>query len=48
MAKISEFCQRGEHDQCPIQQPYDHDHPTCQCECHPKTMPGTTEGGEGM
>ena len=48
MAKISEFCQRGDHDQCPIQQPGDHDYPNCQCECHPATGPGTFEGDREM
>jgi hypothetical protein len=48
MLRISEFCQRGEHNLCPIQQPYDHDYPNCQCDCHPGTMLGTMEGGEGI
>jgi hypothetical protein len=48
MPRVSEFCQSGEHDRCPIQQPYDHDYSNCQCDCHLETMPGTTEGGEGI
>jgi hypothetical protein len=40
MAKLSEPCQRGDHNHCPVQQPYDHDYPDCQCECHPGILPG--------
>jgi hypothetical protein len=40
MARISEPCQRGDHNHCPVQQPYDHNYPNCQCECHPGTLPG--------
>jgi hypothetical protein len=40
MAKISEPCQRGDHNHCPVQQPYDHDYANCQSECHPGTLPG--------
>jgi hypothetical protein len=43
--RISEFCQRGEHSRCPIQQRQDFDFPNCQCDCHPGTIPSTfTEG----
>ena len=27
MAKISDFCQLGRHNQCPVQQLYDRDYP---------------------
>ena len=46
MAKISEFCQRGEHDQCPVQQPNDQYYPNCQYDCHPG--PGTSAGDRAM
>jgi hypothetical protein len=46
MLRISEFCQRVEHDRCPTVGR--DDYPNCQCECHLGTMPGTTEGGEGI
>ena len=49
MAKISDFCQLGRHNQCPVQRPYDRDYPNsqCQCDCHSGTIPATFAGDMG-
>lgn len=47
MIRISYFCEKGAHSNCPIQQPQNREYPKCQCECHPGTMSGTWTAKKG-
>ena len=41
MARISKFCEDGNHKECPVEQKNEYEYPKCQCECHPGSLPST-------